>query len=351
MSRYKAPFPYFGGKQRIASIVWQALGDISAYIEPFAGSLAVLLGRPESFAGVETVNDADGLICNFWRALKAKPHLVAQHADWPVNENDLHARHAWLVGKKDSLQARLEGNPHYYDAKVAGWWVWGMACWIGSDFCSGKGPWQIVASNGDRQLIHLGNAGQGVQRQRVHLCNTGNGVQRKRVHLGNAGQGEAGLGEQGLLAWMEALARRLARVRICCGDWTRICGGRTGDALSHFFIAGLPCGIFLDPPYSSEADREMGCYRVDDGDVAHAVREWALRHGDDRRLRIVFAGYDGEHQMPKRWRCVAWKSKGGMSNQAKGDSRAKDNCHRERLWLSPYCLDVTEHLPAFARAA
>jgi len=37
-----APFPYFGGKRRAAPIVWRRLGDPSGYVEPFAGSAAVL---------------------------------------------------------------------------------------------------------------------------------------------------------------------------------------------------------------------------------------------------------------------------------------------------------------------
>ena len=42
----KAPFPYFGGKRNAAPIIWEALGDVGGYVEPFAGSAAVLLGRP-----------------------------------------------------------------------------------------------------------------------------------------------------------------------------------------------------------------------------------------------------------------------------------------------------------------
>ena len=38
-------------------------------------------------------------------------------------------------------------------------------------------------------------------------------------HLGG---GNAGDGEQGLYAWMEALSARLRRVRVCCGDWARV---------------------------------------------------------------------------------------------------------------------------------
>ena len=90
----QAPFPYFGGKKRIAAAVWDRFGDVRNYVEPFFGSGAALLLRPQPFAGTETVNDADGMIANFWRAIAADPEAVAFHADHPVNENDLHARHS-----------------------------------------------------------------------------------------------------------------------------------------------------------------------------------------------------------------------------------------------------------------
>lgn len=339
---FKAPFPWFGGKSRVARSVWQRFGDVKSYVEPFFGSGAVLLARPMPFECCETVNDFDGLVCNFWRSIKAEPQAVAHYADWPVIESDLHSRHIWLVERKDSLQARLEAEPNYYDAKVAGWWVWGMSVWIGSEFCSGKGPWQVQDVDGVRQLVHLSGQGQGVSRRRVHLGN-GRGVSRQRVHL-NSDQGvrtkregdRAGCGEQGLLAWMEALAERFSRVRVCCGDWKRVCGGNSGDAISHFFAAGQPCGIFLDPPYADTAGRDSTIYRVDSESVAHEVREWALRHGDDKRLRIALCGYEGEHVMPSSWKCVSWKAHGGMGNLS--NNRGKDNAFRERVWYSPWCL-------------
>lgn len=34
-----APFPWFGGKRRIAHVVWQRFGDVPNYVEPFAGSV------------------------------------------------------------------------------------------------------------------------------------------------------------------------------------------------------------------------------------------------------------------------------------------------------------------------
>lgn len=155
MNALRAPFPWFGGKARIASAVWERFGNVRNYVEPFFGSGATLLNRPVPFEGVETVNDLDGMVANFWRALQAAPDEVARHADWPVNELDLHARHLWLTNAGRAQVERLREDPEWFDAKIAGWWVWGCCQWIGSGWCEHP-EWQ--------QLPHLGNAGRGVHR-------------------------------------------------------------------------------------------------------------------------------------------------------------------------------------------
>ena len=35
----KSPFIYFGGKRKVAPMIWDALGDVDNYIEPFFGSV------------------------------------------------------------------------------------------------------------------------------------------------------------------------------------------------------------------------------------------------------------------------------------------------------------------------
>ena len=120
-----APFPYFGGKSLACSTVWQAFGDVDNYVEPFCGSAAMLLGAPEG-QRVETINDADGFVANFWRAVSKDDAAVAEALDWPVNEADLFARHIWLVQQSEGLLARLHADPDYYDARIAGWWAWGV---------------------------------------------------------------------------------------------------------------------------------------------------------------------------------------------------------------------------------
>jgi hypothetical protein len=318
-----APFPWFGGKRQVADIVWERFGDVQNYVEPFFGSGAVLLKRPNGHVGnCETVNDLDGMVANFWRAIQHDPEHVAIYADSPVNENDLHARHIWLVNQKAAFVPRLEADPDFFDAKIAGWWCWGVCCWIGHGFCSGQGPWQIV----DRQLVHLGNKGQGVNRQLVHLGDKGQGVNRQRVHLGNKGQDDEPA-TRGIYDWFDTLAGRLRYVRVCSGDWSRVCGP------TPTVKQGLT-GVFLDPPYAVE-DRS-DCYTVEDRGVSHEVRDWAIQWGDDPRMRIALCGYDDEHDMPNSWDCVAWKARGGYGSQS--TQHDNPNARRERIWFSPHCL-------------
>ena len=324
----QAPFPYFGGKSRIAVKVWERLGDVDNYVEPFFGSGAMLLNAPRIHR-IETVNDANGYIANFWRAVQSDPDAVAHYADWPANENDLHARHAWLTERRDDLRARLEGDPDYCDAKVAGWWCWGMCVWIGGEFCSGKGPWHVETNeNGEKELVNSKNARQGVRRRMIHLGDAGKGVNRKRIQLGDAGIGVKR--NVSIYDWMQSLSDRLARVRVCCGDWSRICGP------SVTICNGLTA-VFLDPPYGS-ADRAKKIYTTECLKVAGDVREWCLENGDNSQMRIALCGYEGEHGELESngWTVLEWKSREGYGGA--GNGKANENSEKERVWFSPHCV-------------
>ncbi|CAN5417060.1 hypothetical protein BH11PLA2_BH11PLA2_32370 [soil metagenome] len=310
----KSPYPYFGGKRRVAAEIWKRFGtDCTNYVEPFFGSGATLLCRPQPFSGVETVNDKDGYVANFWRAIEADAEAVAKYADWPVNENDLHARHVWLVERKGTLQAKLEGDPDYFEAKIAGWWCWGMCAWIGGGFCSGEGPWHVV----DGEIVKTVNAGQGVKRRIVHLGDAGRGVNRASGKRGE------------LVDYFRQLQDRLRGVRVCCGDWSRVMG--TTVTQRHGTAA-----IFLDPPYS-HAVRDKSIYCVET-DCAAEVREWCVENGGNKLLRIALCGYAGEGHEPLAdhgWTELAWKAAGGYSVQ--GNGRGRDNAAKERIWFSPHC--------------
>ena len=67
----KPPFAYYGGKTNIADQIVALLPHHEHYVEPFAGSLAVLLAKPASH--METVNDLDDRLMTFWRVLRERP--------------------------------------------------------------------------------------------------------------------------------------------------------------------------------------------------------------------------------------------------------------------------------------
>jgi DNA adenine methylase len=72
----KPPFAYYGGKTTLADRIADVLPEHRHYVEPFAGSLAVLLAKaPSPF---ETVNDLDGDLMMFWRVLREQPEDLAR---------------------------------------------------------------------------------------------------------------------------------------------------------------------------------------------------------------------------------------------------------------------------------
>lgn len=103
------PFAYYGGKTRLADKIVPLLPEHQHYVEPFAGSLAVLLAKPRST--METVNDLDGDLMTFWRVLRDRPddlgramaltpHSRAEHQaayDLDVPDDLERARRVWVL--------------------------------------------------------------------------------------------------------------------------------------------------------------------------------------------------------------------------------------------------------------
>ena len=331
MSDLRAPFPWFGGKRRAAALIWERLGDVANYVDPFMGSAAVLLARP-SEPRIETVNDADALLANFWRAVRVSPDEVARHADWPVNEADLHARHLWLVRRKPEIREAAMADPDWCDPKAAGWWVWGLSQWIGSGWCDEKVQRADKVEN-KRPVVSADSRGRGVVSLSAQAprCNGlgGQGIHGAKVPqkipridaVPGRGTHSAYATEGGINAWFADLSARLRRVRVCCGDWKRV----TGDSV---ILGNGVTGILLDPPYDGHAD-----LYAEGNEVFREAAAWAVSRASDPRLRIILCGYEGHFEPPPGWETVEWTANGGYGNVA-----GNLNKHRERLWCSPACL-------------
>ncbi len=255
----KAPFPWFGGKSQIAAEVWRRFGDTPNYVEPFFGSGAILLARP----GV--------------RADQRRTETVNDKDGWLTN--------VWRSIQRDHVQ-RMEADPDYYDPQMAGVWLWGVCSTIGN-------AWKPRSTN-------LG---------------PGDGIHRACTNLGSGR-------EDGLIAYFSALSRRLERVRVMSGDWTRV----TSPSVTRRH--GLTA-MFLDPPYIDDC---CAVYEHND-DCRAAVREYAIEHGST--IRIALCCYAGEQDMPSDWSLYRWKA-GGYGSQGRGRGRA--NAQREQVWFSPACI-------------
>lgn len=238
-------FPLYGSKIRTADVILEAFGDVSNYVEPFAGSLSVLLSRPTP-AKYETVNDADGLVTNFYRSLQVAPEAVARAANRQVNALDLKA----LRRKILALPASLVADLNWCNPALAGEWLHVMCCSIGG----------VIDRNGRPSLERRG-------------------FLRNKTH-------------QERLDYLKKLSDRLAHVRVLCGDWQKAV---TTCVTTRYGLTGL----LLDPPYGP--GRTARLYRVDDFSVARKVRNWACQMGDHAKFRIVLCGLAGEHTMPRGW--------------------------------------------------
>lgn len=122
----KPPFAYYGGKTTLAPRIAELLPAHDHYVEPFAGSLAVLLAKEPSRA--ETVNDLDGDLVNFWRVLRDEPEeLERACALTPHSRDDYALACDDLSGLPDLERARRVfsrlSQSRSHSMKPTGWRV------------------------------------------------------------------------------------------------------------------------------------------------------------------------------------------------------------------------------------
>jgi D12 class N6 adenine-specific DNA methyltransferase len=319
-----APFQYIGGKRKVVDEVWSRFGSPTHYIEPFCGSAAMLLGSPK-IASLEVVNDWNGFICNFWRAVKHQSREVAHWADYPVLHLDLGARHQWLMLQRRYLSEELRDPDWPGDAKIAGWWIWGQCASIGGGWCE----WDKKEVTHLDGIPYITGPGQGIHAVGgiPHIVGPGRGIQA----LGKSREAEPSAAEPMMtssgrvaLSWLARLQGRLERVRTTQGDWWR--------CLNHTYGGSPGTAIFLDPPYLGYE----GCYGGKDP-VAREVEEWSLDAAvAEPGLKIALCGHSGDYYLPG-WDIFNWNRKSSTF----GSTKTAD---LEAIWFSPGCLPARDEL-------
>lgn len=332
-TKLKAPFPAFGGKSRVAELVWSRLGAVRNYCEPFCFSAAMLLLRP-SEPQIETINDLNAYVSNFWRAIQGDPEAVAHHADWPVNEVDLHARHAWLVRSDDASERlqQVRDDSEYFDAKIAGWWCWGACMWIGSGWCEERGAnWAQIPDLGCRSLTEkmpligdrtaYGRGALAGQKMRE--------LSQQLPHL----QGDAGATGQKVTS-NQAYKIWEGRGSAFAGD------GEYGTG--HGVNKGLPAGIHKKPILTS--DGGTGDKGVNS--IAN-LREQGLDLGKRPRLAAHTGGGQSGDQPGEAGTGVHGRPQLGDAYSRGRGVHSNDeltDCQKRRLWLIDWFTRLSDRL-------
>ena len=288
-------FPYVGGKYAVAPEINRRFGEIDTRIDAFTGSSSwILASEPAKY---EIVNDLDGYVVNYLRAVKYAPDEVARHLDFPRTELELVACHHYTRDKLPELVARLGGDPDYYDPVLAARWAYVMAYSLMHEH-KHAGGWLVR----DGRLVYERGAGRvrGSMTSRPHIL--ARLVKEHRVS-----------------EYVVALSERLRDVQVWWNDFEVV----VSKARYHLGVVG----ILLDPPYPRHL-RDFN-YNTDGEDIWYRAARWAVANGDNPRLRIAVCGYndaDSDALFPSEWRRFVWRRV--------GVGRNKD---RECIWFSPHC--------------
>lgn len=225
------PMAYFGGKTRLARRIADLLPRHGHYVEPFAGSLAVLLAKEPS--KMETVNDLDGLLMTFWRVLREQPdELIRVCALTPHSRGEyLEARAADLGRLNDIEVARL---------------VW-------LQIAQGRGG--TMRQTGWRMFVNPNGSS---------------------IPMGDY--------LEAYVNRMAAAAQRLHHVSLEC---------RPGLEVVEQYGSDPGCCLYVDPPYLGDVRRATGNgYRIEmrEPELHVELLESLLRC----RASVVLSGYDSE---------------------------------------------------------
>jgi hypothetical protein len=191
-----------------------------------------------------------------------------------------------MAEHRQSLADRMIDDPRFCDPELAGWTSWGFTCSIhGGHFGASRSVLSMGPAASAPNLLHADP----------------DQLTRRLLNV----------------------QYRLRRVQLMFGDWRR------AISPARLQTCYQSMGIFLDPPYIGSAD-----YRLYSGlscDIAQDVAAWCIEQGEDPKKRIVLAGHEGDYDLPG-WRSVPIPREYGTMFKGSAD--------RDRLYLSPHCLDV-----------
>lgn len=248
-------FGWYGGKFSHLDWLLPLLPACHHYCEPFGGSAAVLINREPS--PVETYNDADGEVVNFFRVLREKKdELLYQIGMTPFSRDEF------------LLSIQSNGNAKYLSGieRARRFFVRARQVRTGLAQTASIGRW-------------------------ANCLNTS--------RAGMAGAVSRWLGS---VAGLEFIAGRLLRVQIEHDSAVNVI--KRYDSAETLF--------YCDPPYPHESRGDSKAYSYEMSDADHEQLSKVLHAA---RAKIAVSGYDCNlmHELYKDWRIHRERPKKAMS--------------------------------------
>src|SRR5574337_1306942 len=221
-STARSPFPWFGGKQRLAPDIIALFPPHLVYVEVFGGGASVLLSKPARV--LDVYNDLDSGLVNFFRCLRDESDRLV-----PLLELTPYSRAEWQECR--STWFEIEDPVE----RARRWYV------VASQSFGG-----MIAKDKRPSWDHTKSTGRGWW----------GGERLGRMHLNHAAS------TANRVDHLCRFVERMRRVQIECLDW-RACLDRYDDP---------DCLFYLDPPYVASTRRAGGYeHELTDDDHAELV--------------------------------------------------------------------------------
>lgn len=110
----KTPITYYGGKQKLATIILNQIPQHKLYCEPFIGGAAIFFAKPPS--QIEVINDVNSELVNFYKVVQNDFVSLEKEVQISLHSRDLF-RKASVIYK----------NPDMFSEIKRAWAVWCLA--------------------------------------------------------------------------------------------------------------------------------------------------------------------------------------------------------------------------------
>lgn len=293
MSTARAPFPWYGGKQKLLPTLLSLLPEHDNYVEVFGGAAALLFAKPRS--QFEVYNDRDSGLVNFFRVLRDAKRAKELQRLLRLTPYSREEYAECKVGWRDAAD----------EVEMARRWFVVAAQSFGGRFGSG---WGFESKYNAAKTAHP----------------------RPYIYANR-------------LEELDTFIERFAGVYVEHDDFEAILDRYDGPDML----------FYCDPPYLPETRKQQGGYghEMSTGDHARLLRRLANVRG-----RVILSGYDSplysehladwaRHERPATCHAAGRTKRSTLKGQgAVIEQQARVEC----IWLNPRAADTQPVLWTFA---